>query len=59
MTLGEGEGRPERPDRDDDVLALALRGSLKGRPGGRLGLELDRADFEILGGMLPVRVTGV
>lgn len=59
-TLGEAEGRSESPDRDDD--ALALLGSLNGRPGGRLGLDADRADLEILalpGGMLPVRVMGV
>lgn len=41
------------------MLALALRGTLKGRPGGRLGLDVDRADLEILAGKLPVRVTGV
>jgi len=62
-TLGEADGHPERPDRDDDADAdaLALRGILKGRPGGRLGLDAD-ADLEILalpGGTLPVRVAGV
>jgi hypothetical protein len=58
-TLGEAEGRSERPDRDD--AALALLGNLKGRPGGRLGLDADRADLETLvsGGTLPARVTGV
>lgn len=37
--LGEADGRSERLDRDcEELLRLGI---LKGRPGGRLGLDLD------------------
>lgn len=51
-TLGEADGRSERPDRDcEELLRLGI---LKGRPGGRLGLGLDpgRGDLEIFASRL-------